>query len=371
MAMQQRKLGTDGPSVGAIGLGCMSFAGAYGKIDEAQAHRTLAAALDLGVTHLDTAQLYGNGVSESYIGSFIKDHPNRFTIATKAGIVTKPERRFDNTEAYLRESLEGSLKRLGVDHVELFYIHRRQQDIPIEDVMGTLVKLKEEGKIGGIGLSEIAPYTLRRAAAVHPVMAVQNEYSLWTRLPELGLLQACAELGTTFVAFSSVGRGVFSNRMPVIEDLPETISAAPIRALPSRTIRSTRPSSRGSTTTRTARACRRRPWRMPGCCSQGEHIIAIPGTRSPEHLAENAKAADIVLTGRNWPRSTGCCRSASPMATATPTARASGPNATARPVRRLPPDEDGRVRRVGGSAPPSYCAGEWRRSPGRRRPAPA
>jgi aryl-alcohol dehydrogenase-like predicted oxidoreductase len=296
MAMRQRKLGTDGPSVGAIGLGCMSFAGAYGKIDEAQAHRTLAAALDLGVTHLDTAQLYGNGVSESYIGSFIKDHPNRFSIATKGGIVTGPQRRFDNTEAYLRESLEGSLKRLGVDHVDLYYIHRRQQDIPIEDVMGTLVKFKQEGKIGGIGLSEIAPYTLRRAAAVHPVMAVQNEYSLWTRLPELGLLQACADLGTTFVAFSSVGRGVFSNRMPVIDDLPDNDfrRSNPRFAEPNYALNKAIVSRFNdfANSQNMSPATMANAWVL----QKGEHIIAIPGTGSPEHLAENAAAADVVLT---------------------------------------------------------------------------
>jgi aryl-alcohol dehydrogenase-like predicted oxidoreductase len=294
--MQQRKLGKDGPSIGAIGLGCMSFAGAYGKIEEAEAHRTLAAALDLGVTHLDTALIYGNGVSESYIGSFIKDHPNRFTIATKGGIVTGPPRRFDNTEASLREQLEGSLKRLGVDHVDLYYVHRRQQDIPIEDVMGTLMKFRDEGKIGGIGLSEIAPYTLRRAAAVHPVMAVQNEYSLWTRLPELGLLQACAELGTTFVAFSSVGRGVFTNAVPEIGKLSEK----DFRRSNPRFIEPNWSANKAIVSKFNAYANSQgmSPATMANAwvLRKGEHVIAIPGTRSPEHLAENAAAADTVLT---------------------------------------------------------------------------
>ncbi|MAS07158.1 MAG: aldo/keto reductase [Ahrensia sp.] len=294
--MQQCKLGQNGPEVGAIGLGCMSFAGPYGKIDEAHAHRLLAASLDLGITHLDTAVLYGGGISESYIGSFIKDHPNRFTIATKAGIITKPERRFDNTPTYLRESLEASLKRLGVDYVEVFYLHRRQQDIPIEDAMGTLVKMKEEGKIGGIGLSEVAPYTLRRATAVHPVAAVQNEYSLWTRLPELGLLQACEELDTTFVAFSPVGRGIFSKKPPVIEDLPEGDfrRSTPRFAEPNYSLNKAMVSrfadyaaSQGMTPGTMANA-----WVL----SRGKNIISIPGTKSPEHLAENARAGDIVLT---------------------------------------------------------------------------
>ena len=294
--MQQRKLWKNGPEVGAIGLGCMSFAGPYGKVDEAQAHRILAAALDHGVTHLDTAVLYGGGVSENYIGSFIRDNGNRFTIATKAGIVTKPERRFDNTAAYLRDSVEASLKRLGLEHIELFYLHRRQQEIPIEEVMGTLVELKEEGKIGAIGLSEIAPYTLRRAAAVHPVAAVQNEYSLWTRLPELGLLQACAELGTSFVAFSPVGRGIFSSGMPVIEELGENDfrRSNPRFAEPNYSLNKAIVSKFNdyATSQGMAPATMANAWVL----SRGENIIAIPGTKSPEHLAENAKAGDVVLT---------------------------------------------------------------------------
>ena len=294
--MQQRKLWKNGPEVGAIGLGCMSFAGPYGKVDEAQAHRILAAALDHGVTHLDTAVLYGGGVSENYIGSFIRDNGNRFTIATKAGIVTKPVRRFDNTAAYLRDSVEASLKRLGLEHIELFYLHRRQQEIPIEEVMGTLVELKEEGKIGAIGLSEIAPYTLRRAAAVHPVAAVQNEYSLWTRLPELGLLQACAELETTFVAFSPVGRGIFSNRMPVIEELGENDfrRSNPRFAEPNYSLNKAIVSKFNdyATSQGMSPATMANAWVL----SRGENIISIPGTKSPEHLAENARAGDIVLT---------------------------------------------------------------------------
>ncbi|MGL4489855.1 MAG: aldo/keto reductase, partial [Rhizobiaceae bacterium] len=169
--MQTRTLGTNGPEVGAVALGCMSFAGFYGATTMTESHKTLARALELGVTHLDTAKIYGDGVSEEIIGAFIKDHPNRFTIATKGGIRTAPTRGFDNSPAYLRECLEGSLRRLGVDHVALYYVHRRDQTIPIEDVMETLVRFKDEGKIGAIGFSEIAPFTLERAAAVHPVAA--------------------------------------------------------------------------------------------------------------------------------------------------------------------------------------------------------
>jgi aryl-alcohol dehydrogenase-like predicted oxidoreductase len=294
--MQQRQLGKGGPMVGSVGLGCMSFAGVYGGTDEASSHRTLSAALDLGITHLDTSNVYGMGVSESFIGSFLKDHPNRFSIATKGGIIPSPERRFDNSEAHLRAELEGSLKRLGVDHVDLYYIHRRQQDIPIEEVVGTLVKFIEEGKIGGIGFSEIAPASLRRAAAVHPVRAVQSEYSLWTRLPELGMLQACAETGTAFVAFSPLGRGIFGERLPELASFVKSDFR-----LNNPRFQQPNLSANCEIVGRFnayAKSQNMSPATMAiaWVLQQGEHIIAIPGTRTPDHLAQDAAAADTVLS---------------------------------------------------------------------------
>jgi aryl-alcohol dehydrogenase-like predicted oxidoreductase len=203
-----------GRSVGAVGLGCMSFGGIYGGTDEDESFACLAEALALGVDHWDVAEIYGEGVSETVMGKFLAQHRSDVSIATKAGIYQKPTRHFRNDEEALRRSLEGSLSRLGRDRVELFYIHRREAERPIEQVMETLVGFIEEGLIGSIGLSEVAPATLRRASAVHPVAAVQSEYSLWSRQPELGLIDACAELGTTFVAFSPLGRGVFADSFP-------------------------------------------------------------------------------------------------------------------------------------------------------------
>ena len=294
--MQQRRLGQDGPLVGAIGLGCMSFAGAYGGTDLAASHRTLAAALDLGVTHLDTALIYGNGVSEEVIGAFLKDHPGRFTLATKGGIRTRPTRSFDNSEAYLRECLESSLKRLGVDHVELYYIHRRDQTIPIEDVTGSLVKFIDEGKIGGIGYSEISPVSLERASAVHRIRAVQSEYSLWTRLPELGMIQACERLGTAFVPFSPLGRGIFG-------ETPVNPAAFADTDFRKANPRFTEPnvSANEARVARFRQFARERGWTTASLAIawtmlRGDHIVPIPGTRSPEHLADDAAAADITLT---------------------------------------------------------------------------
>ena len=209
--MRRRRLGAGGPEVSAIGLGCMSFGGIFGPTTEAESFTCLDAALDHGIDFLDTANIYGMGVSETVMGRWIASRRPKVVIATKASIVRGGG--FDNSESHLRTELEGSLKRLGVDRVELFYIHRREQARPIEEVVGTLKSLINEGKIGGYGLSEVSPTTLRRAHAVHPCMAIQNEYSLWTRLPELGLIQTCAELGVAFVPFSPLARGALGTAM--------------------------------------------------------------------------------------------------------------------------------------------------------------
>ncbi|MGN6773227.1 MAG: aldo/keto reductase [Rhizobiaceae bacterium] len=294
--MQQRKLGADGPLVGAIALGCMSFGGFYGETDEAESHRTLARALDLGVTHLDTSNIYGAGRSEEVIGSFLKGKKGSFTIATKAGIKVGPPRGFDNDPAYLRECLEGSLKRLGIDHVDLFYIHRRDQGIPIEDVVGTLIRFKEEGKIGGIGFSEISPASLERAAAVHPVMAVQSEYSLWTRLPELGLVQACARHGTALVAFSPLARGMFADAMPD----PARFHEKDFRRTNPRFIEPNFGLNKEKIALFNAYAHEKghspSSLALAWLLARAPHVIPIPGTRSPKHLQQDAAGADIVLT---------------------------------------------------------------------------
>ncbi len=297
--MQKRPLGSDGLKVGAVGLGCMSFAGFYGATDITESHATLAKAMDLGVDFLDTSNVYGAGKSEEIIGAFIKDHPNFFKIATKGGIKREPgatERTFDNSEDYLRGELEKSLKRLGVEHVELYYIHRQDQTRPVEEVVETLVKCKKEGKIGGFGFSEIAPTTLRRAHAVHPVMAVQSEYSLWTRMPELGMVQACQELGVTFVPFSPVGRGIFSQK-PLD---PATFKDTDFRKNNPRFVEpnfsfnmkalepfNAMAADKGVTPATLAIA-----WVL----AQDGDMVPIPGTRSAGHLQECAEADAMNLT---------------------------------------------------------------------------
>lgn len=296
--MRKRQLGKDGPLVSAIGLGCWGFAGTYGATSEAESHATLAAALDLGIDFLDTANVYGGGVSEQTIGSFIKGNPNNFTIATKGGIHRDPvtnERKFDNSPEHLRTALETSLNNLGVDHVALYYIHRREPDRPIEDVMETLVRFKEEGKIGGIGFSEISPASLRRAHAVHPVMAVQSEYSLWSRMPELGVIQACKELSVAFVPFSPLGRGMLTGITPRPSNFSDSDFRKPSPRFQepnfSYNVEAIKPFKGLAADMATTPSALALAWIL----ARDNHLIPIPGTRSTEHMRDNAAGAELDL----------------------------------------------------------------------------
>jgi aryl-alcohol dehydrogenase-like predicted oxidoreductase len=297
--MKKRPLGKNGPMVSSVGLGCWSFAGAYGPTDEAESHATLTKAIELGVDFLDTANVYGAGVSEQVIGSFIAKNANNFKIATKGGIQRAPgstERVFNNNSEYLRECLENSLKNLGVDYVDLYYIHRRDASLPIEEVMETLVAFKKEGKIGGIGFSEIAPSSLRRAHAIHPVTAVQSEYSLWTRGPELGMVQACEELGVAFVPFSPVGRGIFSHATPD----PSKFGKMDFRKNNPRflepnfsfNLKAIGKFNSFAAEKNLSPATLALAWIL----NRSDTQIPIPGTRSAEHLVECAAANDVVLS---------------------------------------------------------------------------
>jgi len=294
--MKTRRLGRHGPDVAALGLGCLSFGGIFGPTTEAESLRTLSAAWEAGITHFDTANIYGNGLSETVIGTWLRSTGHRPHIATKAAFSDDPARRIDNRPDHLRAELEGSLRRLGVDHVTLFYAHRHDPQIPAEDLAGTMQRLVEAGMILGYGLSEVSPTTLERAHAVHPVMAVQNEYSLWTRQPELGLIQRCAALGVAFVPFSPLARGVFGTPMadPAQFDPTEFRTRIP-RFQPEHWPHNhTRlaafhayAASIGHTPAALALA-----WLL----DRGSHLIPIPGTRRAEHLQAWLAAPQIDLT---------------------------------------------------------------------------
>jgi len=276
----------------------MSFAGFYGQTNEDESFACLTAAHDAGINFLDTAEIYGRGLSEQTIGAYQRDTGQKFHIATKGGIVIGGARgQTDNSEPHLRRALEGSLTRLAVDHVALYYIHRRDWSIDIEVVTETLAGFQAEGLIGGFGFSEIAPSSLRRAASVAPVSAVQNEYSLWTRYPDLGRISACRDLGTTFVPFSPLARGMLCDAVPD----PDAFGDVDFRASQPRFQRPNFAANvalidgfrafaaqRGWTTSALALA-----WIF----HQGDHMLPIPGTRSRAHLNDWAGACEISLSG--------------------------------------------------------------------------
>lgn len=307
--MQERTLGKDGPAVSAIGIGAMSFADFYGPTNEGESHAIMDAALELGISHLDTSNIYGLGKSENAIGSFLAARGSamrdRFTIATKAAITRDKDSgklKFDNSTEHLTQELEASLKRLRTEAVDLFYVHRRDPGIEIEEVTETLAGLVKAGKTRAIGFSEIAPSSLRRAAAIHPVAAVQSEYSLSTRFPELGLVQTCAELGTTLVAFSPVGRGLLTDRPHSADAIAEIsfLKTNPRFVEPnlSANFAATAPFRALAAEMGTSAAALSIAWLL----TRGMHVLPIPGTRSVTHLKELAAGAELQLSDADLAR---------------------------------------------------------------------
>ncbi|MDA4845743.1 aldo/keto reductase [Hoeflea poritis] len=299
--MKKRKLGVNGPDIAAIGYGAMSFSDMYGPTNEAESHAILDACRDLGVTHLDTANVYGMGKSENAIGTYLKADPgarDEFVIATKATITRDADgnRAFDNSAEHLEAELDASLRRLGVDCVDLFYAHRRDPRFTPEEIAANLGRLVEKGKTRAIGLSEVAPSTLRRAMAVHPIAAVQSEYSLSTRFPDLGLVQACGELGVALVAFSPVGRSLLTDN-PItpqrIADVP-FLGQNPRFMEPNLTenLRITEGYRRLAAEMGISAAGLANAWLL----TRGDHVIPIPGTRSVDHLRECVSGAELTLT---------------------------------------------------------------------------
>lgn len=296
MTFPKRQLGAGGPMVGAVGFGAMSFAGFFGAADDDTSLETLDAAFAAGIDFWDTSNMYGLGRSEAVLGEWLKTRGKDITIATKGGIIPGPPRRIDNSAGHLREELEKSLERLNRDSVELYYIHRRDHSIEIETVVETLAGFIDEGLIDGYGLSEIAPSTLRRAQAVHPCRAVQNEYSLWSRQPELGLIDLCAELGVAFVPFSPLARGMFGETSVDPAQMADRDwrkqnprFTAPNYGYNLAHVDRFRDFARAKGTTCAALA-------LAWILDRGEHLIPIPGTRTAAHLAEWLDAATIQLT---------------------------------------------------------------------------
>ncbi|MFE0759300.1 aldo/keto reductase [Inquilinus sp. NPDC058860] len=297
--MDRRALGQDGTTVSAIGLGCMGMSEFYGPRDDAQSLDTLAAALEHGIDFLDTADTYGLGHNEELVGRFLKNRRDQVVLATKFGIVREPgryERRVDNSPTYIRAAAEASLKRLGTDVIDLYYMHRRTPEVPIEETVGAMAELVQAGKVRQIGLSEVSVETLRRAHAVHPIAAVQSEYSLWSREPEGGMLQACRELGTTFVAYSPLGRAFLTGAVTDTSSLaPDDFRRVHPRFAGEALAQNRRlaealadfASGLGAKPAQVALA-----WLL----SKHDNVVPIPGTKRRAYLAENAAAASIRMT---------------------------------------------------------------------------
>ena len=301
--MKTRYLGKEKFQVSALGLGCMGMSFAYGGAEESQAINTIHAAVDMGVTFLDSAEVYGPFDNEVLVGKAIKGIRDKVQIATKFGFRILPtgqglERMagVDSRPEHIREAVEGSLKRLNIETIDLLYQHRVDPAVPVEEVVGTMADLVKEGKIRHIGLSEVSVQTLRRACKVHPITAVQTEYSLWTREPEGGILKACRELGVGFVPYSPLGRGFLTGK---ITD-PSLFAADDFRRnLPRFQAETMRKNQQlldrlqevagryDATLAQMALA-----WVM----SKGEDIVPIPGARKINHLRDNAAAADIMLS---------------------------------------------------------------------------
>ncbi|MEO5682654.1 MAG: aldo/keto reductase [Chitinophagaceae bacterium] len=298
--MQLKKLGSQGLTASAMGLGCMGMSEFYGTRNDAESLKTLQHALDIGVNFWDTADVYGPFTNEELVGKALQGNQQKVTLATKFGIVRDPSnpqaRGFNGSAAYVKSACEASLKRLQTDVIDLYYLHRADASIPIEETAGALADLVKEGKIKGIGFSELSSATLRRAHAVHPVTALQTEYSLWTRDPEDGILETCAELGIAFVAYSPLGRGFLTGQIKKETDFdapdyrrfsPRFQGANFQKNLDLVTALKKLAAAKGCTASQLALA-----WVM----AQGDHIFPIPGTKRITYLDENVGALNVSFT---------------------------------------------------------------------------
>ncbi|HEY7547575.1 MAG TPA: aldo/keto reductase [Blastocatellia bacterium] len=295
--MQKRRLGTQGLVTSSIGLGCMGMSEFYGPTDESESIATIHRALELGIDFLDTSDMYGPYTNEQLVGKAIRDRRDQAVVATKFGIRRDGDRRWiDGRPEYVREACDASLQRLGIDHIDLYYQHRVDTNVPIEDTVGAMGELVRLGKVSFLGLSEAAPETIRRAHAVYPISALQTEYSLWSRDPEDEILAVTRELGIGFVAYSPLGRGFLTGQIKSFDDLAEDDYRRYSPRFQGENFQKNLELVERITEMARSRNVTPSQLALAWVLAQGDDIVPIPGTKRRKYLEENAGAAEIVLT---------------------------------------------------------------------------